>query len=33
MIENKIRHTDDKLQELFLNYNRKFNNLRDEVFQ
>jgi hypothetical protein len=33
VIENKIRHTDEKLQELFLNYNKKFNMLRDDVFK
>lgn len=32
LIENKLRHTDEKLQELFLNYSKKFNGLRDDVF-
>ncbi len=30
-MENKIRHTDEKLNELFLNFNKKFNILRDDV--
>jgi len=30
-MENKLRHTDEKLNELFLNFNKKFNILRDDV--